>query len=160
MTVAEEARDAVRARPFLFDALRAGVVNYTAAAESLDVDAETDAVATALRRYAADLQADADAADAGRDARVTMRSGVAAAPDAADPLLAVGGTGFVADGGDLTAVLAAGDADPRTLERALGRLRTAEVDVTAAGVADGALCVVVGRRDGAGAVRCIEAALE
>ncbi|WP_449240083.1 DUF7523 family protein, partial [Candidatus Halobonum tyrrellensis] len=75
MTVAEAARAAARERPFLFDALRAGVVNYAAAAETLvaaGVDADADAVATALRRYAADL----DAADPAFDARVTMERGL------------------------------------------------------------------------------------
>ena len=55
MSLASETRDAVRARPFLYDALRAGVVNYTAAARELDVDGEVDAVATALRRFAEEL---------------------------------------------------------------------------------------------------------
>jgi len=54
MTVAADARAAVREHPFLETALRAGVVNYTAAARFLDVGAE-EAVAAALRRYAAEL---------------------------------------------------------------------------------------------------------
>lgn len=160
MTVAEDAREAVRARPYLFDALRAGVVNYAAAAETLDIDAETDAVATALRRYAADLDPPSVAADA----RVTMHSGVAPAEGGdADgdgaALLGVGGATFAEDGGTLTAVVARGDVDARALEAALGCLRTADVAVEAAGVADGELVVVVGRRDGATAVRAVEAAL-
>ncbi|QLG61666.1 DUF7523 family protein [Halorarum salinum] len=157
MTVAEDARGAVRARPYLFDALRAGVVNYAAAAETLDLDAETDAVATALRRFAADL--DPPSVDA--DARVSMRSGLGRAAVDADgeSVFSVAGTRFAADGGDLTAVVAAGDVDVRALEAALGRLRTAGVDVEGAGVADGELVVAVGRRDGATAVRAVEAAL-
>lgn len=160
MTVAEDAREAVRARPYLFDALRAGVVNYAAAAETLDIDAETDAVATALRRYAADLDPPSGAADA----RVSMRSGVAPADagagddDGAD-VLSVGGARFAGEGGTLTAVVARGDVDARALEAALGRLRTADVAVEATGVADGELVVLVGRRDGASAVRAVEAAL-
>ncbi|WP_313694636.1 DUF7523 family protein [Halorarum halobium] len=156
MTVAEDARAAVRARPYLFDALRAGVVNYAAAAETLDIDAETDAVATALRRFGANL--DPPAVDA--DARVTMHGGVGPAGSDDDELLAVAGTGFTADGGDLTAVVAAGEVDARALEAALGRLRTAEVDVVATGLGDGELVVVVGRRDGATALRAVEAALD
>lgn len=170
MTVAEDAREAVRARPYLFDALRAGVVNYAAAAETLDIDAETDAVATALRRYAADL----DPPSVSADARVSMHSGIA--PRGADggaddgvmdddangegaDLLAIGGARFAEDGGTLTAVVARGDVDSRALEAALGCLRTAGVAVEATGVADGELVVVVGRRDGATAVRAVEAAL-
>jgi len=43
MSVAERTRAAVREEPFLHDALRAGVVNYRAAARYLDVGDE-DAV--------------------------------------------------------------------------------------------------------------------
>ena len=49
MTVAERTRAAVRAEPFVYEALRAGVLNYTAAARYLDVGDES-AVSAALRR--------------------------------------------------------------------------------------------------------------
>ncbi|MFC7137407.1 hypothetical protein ACFQRB_15140 [Halobaculum litoreum] len=75
MTVAEETRAAVRERPFLYDALRAGVVNYAAAAATLDIDADPDAVATALRRHAAEIDARPPATG---DARVTMERRVGA----------------------------------------------------------------------------------
>lgn len=166
MTVAEDAREAVRARPYLFDALRAGVVNYAAAAETLEIDADTDAVATALRRFAADL----DPPSTSADARVTMHSGVTIHSGAAPAedgeadedgaaLLGIGGARFAEGGGPLTAVVASGEVDARALEAALGCLRTAGVAVEATGVADGELIVVVGRRDGATAVRAVEAAL-
>ena len=156
MTVAAETREAVRDHPFLETALRAGVVNYTAAARFLDVG-EEEAVAAALRRYAADH----DHAPPDRRASVSMRSGVGLADaDAdADGLLSVGGTAVVADGGDHTAVLAEGDVEAAALADVLGRLRTAGVGVQAAAAADGTLAVVVGRRDGADAVRAVEAAL-
>ena len=54
MTVAAETRKAVREHPFVYDGLRAGIVNYTAAARFLDVG-DTEAVGAALRRYAEDL---------------------------------------------------------------------------------------------------------
>jgi hypothetical protein len=60
MNVAERTREAVRRRPFLHDALAAGVVNYAAAAEFLDVDRGDDAVTAALRRYADDLDPTTD----------------------------------------------------------------------------------------------------
>ena len=160
MTVAAETREAVRDHPFLETALRADVVNYTAAARFLDVG-EEEAVAAALRRYAADH----DHAPPDRRASVSMRSGVGpvdadAAADTDDGgLLSVGGTAFAADGGDHTAVLAEGDAGAAALADVLGRLRTAGVDIQAAAAADGTLAVVVGRRDGADAVRAVEAAL-
>jgi hypothetical protein len=166
MSLAAETRDAVRERPFLFDALRAGVVNYTAAARELDVDGETEAVATALRRFAEELDATKRTE---AQASVTMQSGVGLADgvddapeDAADDeaVLAAGGIGIVPDAGSLTAVVATGDVSATALETVLGRLRTAEVAVEAAGVADDTLVVAVERRDGANAVRVVEGALE
>lgn len=177
MTVAEETRAAVRERPFLYDALRAGVVNYAAAATALDIDADPDAVATALRRFAnesgddasSDGRGDADGAgdahvrmerDVGRiDHQADTRDGNDAEGDA-EPLLAVGGTEYAADAGDATAIVAAGDVGPRALERVLGRLRIAGVAVDAAGMTPTGLAVVVRRRAGADALRAVEAVLD
>jgi hypothetical protein len=155
MTVAADARAAVREHPFLETALRAGVVNYTAAARFLDVGEEA-AVAAALRRYAEELD---EYVPPDRRASVSMRSGVGRVEDGGTGVLSVGGTAFVADGGPATAVVADGDVDATALADALGRLRTAGVAVEAAAACDGSLAVVVGRRDGADAVRAVEAAL-
>lgn len=155
MTVAADARAAVREHPFLETALRAGVVNYTAAARFLDVGDEA-AVAAALRRYAEELD---DYAPDDRRASVSMRSGVGPAEEYEEALLTVGETTFAAAGGEYTAVVAEGDVDAPVLAEVLGRLRTAGVAVEAAAGADGTLAVVVGRRDGADAVRAVEATL-
>ena len=73
MSLAAGRRAAVRARPWLLSALRAGVVNYAAAADSLDVDGDREAIATALRRFESDLSSmDTEM----RDVTVRMRSGV------------------------------------------------------------------------------------
>ncbi|QZX98633.1 DUF7523 family protein [Halobaculum rubrum] len=167
MTVAEKTRAAVRERPFLYDALRAGVVNYAAAAATLDIDADPDAVATALRRFANELGDDASTvAGTDADARVRMERGVGTVDgvddniDDADAVLAVAGTEYAAGAGDATAVVAAGDVGPRALERVLGRLRIAGVAVDAAGVTPTGLTVVVGRRAGADALRAVEVALD
>jgi len=159
MTLAERARAAARAHPFLVEALRADIVNYAAAGRFLGVEGDDEAVATALRRFAEDLPA----LDAGaRDARVRMESGVGTADSTADgdPLLAVGGTALVADGGDRTAVLATGDVDAAALRSVLGHLAVDDVPVDAAGVAGDALVVVTARRHGAGTLRAVENALE
>jgi hypothetical protein len=150
VTLAGDTREAVDRRPFLYDALRAGVVNYSAAARSLDVDGETDAVVAALRRYAQDLPDD-DPPDAGT---VSMRSGLGAG-DPAEALVAVGDLALVPDAGSLTALVATG-ADTGALERALGRLRTAGVPVEAAAAGGGSLVVVVERREGPDALRAVE----
>lgn len=163
MSLAEDTRQAVRRRPFLLAALRADVVNYTAAARFLSDDldgsrvarADADAVATALRRFADGLSP-LDSED--REARVEMRSGLGET-DGGDGPLAVGGTTFAPGSGSLTGIVATGDVDPGALSQVLQRLLTADVDVAAAGVSEEALVVVVDRRDGATAVRTVERAL-
>lgn len=155
MTLAGETRAAVDDHPFLRRALRAGVVNHAAAARFLDVDGDEDAVAAAVRRYAEDLPA-FEASDA--RPRVSMESGLSGAGDGEDGLLVVGDEGFRSDGGDLTALVAAGDLDTRALAVALERLHVADIEPVAAGVAD-SLAVVVERRDGADALRLVEDAL-
>ncbi|WP_049898407.1 DUF7523 family protein [Halococcus agarilyticus] len=169
MSLATDTRQAVRRNPFVHTALRAGVLNYAAAARFLDVG-ETDAVVAALRRYAEDLP---EYETATHEARVTMRSGLGIEGgsdsesheiddeddrNGEDALLAVGGAGLV-DGGSLTGVLATGDVDARALASALDRLAVADVGVAAAGVAGGALVVAVERRDGPDTVRIVEDAL-
>jgi Arc/MetJ family transcription regulator len=158
MSLAADTRDAAREHPFLLDALRAGVLNHTAAADFLDLEGDRDAVATALRRFAEDLD---DYATDDRHARVTMQSGVEAVDgdgDDTETLLSLGGT-VVADGGSQTAVLASGDVDAASLVAVLERLAVASIDVDAAAVAGATLLVLVGRRDGASAVRAVESAL-
>lgn len=149
MTVAERTREAVRERPFLYDALRAGVLNYTATARYLDVG-EEEAVAAALRRFADEL----DDPPKGGAGRVTMESGLGRTEG--DGLVVVGETAFTPGAGSLTGVVATGDVSPLDLGRVLGRCETAGVSVEAAGVADGHLVVVVERRDGPDVVRLVE----
>lgn len=156
MSLAAETRRAVRDQPFLYEGLRAGVINYSAAARYLDVGDEEPVVA-ALRRYAEELP---DRDDEASDVRVTMHSGVGAAGDATSALLVVGDTQLAADGGDATAVVATGDVDVTLLRRVLGRLAAEDVDVEAAGVGGESLVVVVERRDGPDAVRAVEGVAE
>lgn len=154
MSLAADTRAAVRESPLLIEALRAGVVNYAAAARTIDVDGDPDAVTAALRRFAADL--DAREPDA-REVRVTMHAGLERADEG---MLVVGGTGFVDSDGKLTGVMATGDVDAAAMEHVLGVLRIHEITVHAAGLADDTLVFVVDRRDGAAALRRVEGALE
>ena len=160
MSLAADTRTAVRRAPFVHHALRAGILNYTAAAHFLDVG-ETDAVTAALRRYAEDLP---EYETVSREARVTMRSGLSVESedetggrdtDHEDALLTVGGAELV-DGGSLTGVLATGTVDARALAAVLDRLAVEEIDIAAAGVARNTLIVTVERRDGPDAVRIVE----
>ncbi|SDK00568.1 hypothetical protein SAMN05216226_11437 [Halovenus aranensis] len=155
MSTAERAREAVREHPFLYEALRSGVVNYTAAAEFLDVG-DSDAVAAALRRYADELDGPSPACGS---ARVRMTSGLERVSERRG-VLVVGDTGFVPGDGSLTAILATGDVGPAAAQRVLGRCGVAGVDVTAAAVTDEMLAVVVGRRDGPDALRLVEAVVD
>lgn len=161
MTLAEDAREAARRRPALLGALRAGVVNYTAAARALadEVEGDAESVATALRRFAESLP---DRETEARDVRVSMRSGLGEvdAVDAQDDaLLSVGGTALESDAGTLTGVVAKGEVDGRALARLLDRLDAEEIEVRTAGVADDRLVVAVERRDGPDAIRVAEDAL-
>ena len=169
MSLAADTREAAKARPFVLEALRAGVLNHSAAAawlaDEADLgDGDADAIATALRRFREELPAYATVE---RTASVSMRSGVgvvggdaddAETTETADPLLRVGGATVVSEGRE-TAILATGEVGVGALAAVLRRLTTAGVAVAAAGVAGDALVVVVGRRDGATAVRVTEDAL-
>ena len=156
MSLAAETREAVRARPFLLEGLRAGVVNYAAAARALGVAEDTEAVATALRRFGERLPP-RETDD--RRARVTMHGGLST--DAEEPMLAVGEAGVgEGDDGSLTGVLATGDVDPSALAHALGVLAANGVEARAAGVAGESMLVVVDRRDGPATVQAVETALD
>jgi hypothetical protein len=160
MSLAADAREAVRARPYLHRALRTGVVNYRAAADELGLDGDPDAVATALRRFADEL----DPPTTRRaEATVRMQSGVdLAGPDAAvDPgdVVVAAGDQRVVRGGDLTAVRVTGDVDAAACSNVVDRLRLASVVVDAAAIAGDELVVVVPRRQGATALRVVERAL-
>lgn len=158
MSLAERAREAVRANPFLHEALRAGVVNYTAAARFLDLGTDDeDAVVAALRRYAEELPA---YEASGRQAAVRMESGLGAVDgDADEALLTVGDRSLVPDSGSLTAIVATGAVDGPALGHVLGHLETLDIAVEAAGTAEDSLVVVVSRRDGPDALRAVEKAL-
>jgi hypothetical protein len=171
MSTAAATREAVRDHPFLLQALRAGVVNYTAAAKYLDTAGETEAVATALRRFADELPP-LETRDA--DARVRMESGVGLVEagtgeatdagggdgvDAEEPLLSVGDAAVVPGAGSLTAVLATGDVDVASLSAVCSRLAAEEIDAEVAAVGAATLLVVVGRRDGVASLRAVEDAL-
>lgn len=157
MSVAERTREAVQARPFLRDALAAGVVNYAALAASLDVDAGEEAVAAALRRYESELTAPGGSGAA----RVRLERGIEPCESATDAVLTVGGESFRSGEGRLAAVIARGaGATPTACERVLGRLRTADVGVTAAAVGGDAVTVIVSGRESATALRVTERVFE
>lgn len=162
MSLAERTRDAARDNPFLVDALRAGVVNYSAGARYLDVDGETDAVATALRRFAEELP---DATAEAIDARVTMERGIGpvlepAEATAQEVLLSVSGRAYAAVDGGKTAILATGDLDLHACREVIAALAVKDVAVDALAYADDVLVFVVPKLDSANALRAAEDALD
>lgn len=157
MSLAAETRRAVRDRPFLLYGLRAGVVNFTAAARLLDVEGDVEAIATALSRYADELPGYETAPV---ESRVRMEAGIGPVEGPEDAVLVVGGTALGPGDGTRTAVLATGAVGADALEAALARLSVAGVSVVAAGVGADTMAIVVDRLDGADALRAVERALE
>lgn len=154
MTLAAKARENAREHPFIYEALEAGVLNYSAAARFLDIgDVET--VAAALRRYGEELEYDPETGEL----RVQMETGLGEKPTDVG-LLTVGETGFVPGEGSLTAILATGDVSVRRFRRVLGRCEAESLGIRAAGLAGDAFLVVVDRRDGPETLRLVESVCE
>ena len=152
MSLAAETREAVRERPVLYDALRAGVVNYTAAAETLAIDGDREAIATALRRFTESLSENADEPT---DRSLTVRMDRSVDPDELDAVPSTVETAGVDDA--VTAVRARGGVDAEMLATVCDRLRIAEIDILAASVAADLLVVVVPQRAGVDTLRTVEA---
>lgn len=152
MNIAEETRRAVRRHPFLVEALRAGVVNYTAAARFLDVG-ETDAVSAALRRFAEDLGPRNRAHAA---LRIRMITGVGETTDGDEALLRVMDRRFASGTGDRTGILARGALDSRFVSVVWSRLAVADIEVEAAGFDGEHLLLVVARGDGPHVIELLE----
>lgn len=174
MSLAAETRAAVRRRPVLYDGLRDGIINYTAAAESLDLDGDREAVATALRRFAAELSDDEPASTPSSSRSITVRlHSTCESVEVPNTLLAVDGTGFgqpagkstgdnnsIVDTDGLTALRVTGDVDARLLTEILNRLRIAGIPVAASGLIAEMMVLVVPRRDGPTAVQLVESIAE
>lgn len=150
-SLAAETRTAVDETPFIRDALRAGVLNFAAAARYLDVDGDEEAIATALRRYAEELPPLQEPA---ADVRVQMKSGVEG------DLLQVDGAPLETGETTATAIIATGELDATVFGDALLRLANVEVPVLGAGLTDDTAVLLVPRRHGATALRLVENAAE
>jgi len=55
MSLAAITRRAVRKTPYLYDALRAGIVNYSAAARMLNLEGQDAAISVSLQRLSKEL---------------------------------------------------------------------------------------------------------
>lgn len=153
-TLAAATREAVDANPFVRTALRAGILNYSAAARFLEVDGGEEAIATALRRYAEELPP-IESRD-GR-VRVTMQSGVGRGDGS---VLSIGDDSFAEGAGEATVIQAVGDVDASLFGTIANRLGAASVEVLGMGLIDNTLVVVVERADGTTALSIVEEAAE
>jgi hypothetical protein len=147
-SIAARTRRAVDRSPFLREALRAGVLNYTAAARRLDVEAAPDAVASALRRYEAELPP-REAAHG--TVRVRMDG------DPAAPILSVAGEDGAVEG--QTALLLSGALDAGAFGRAVAALQAASLSVSGAGYVADQGVILVPDADGSAALRVVESVL-
>lgn len=155
MNTAERARRAAREHPFLVAALRAGVVNYTAAARYLDVG-DVEAVAAALRRFADEI---GEGPATGGTVRLRMLTGVGPAEATDDALVVVGDRGFELARGDLTAIVAEGEVPPGAVGIVHWRLAEAGVRLHASAWEPGQLVVVTDRSGGPDVLRAVEGTL-
>jgi hypothetical protein len=146
-SIAAETRRAVDRRPFLRRALRAGILNYTAAARELDLSGETEAVASALRRYAAELPPPEPQSGS---VRVRMERGT-------DEQVTVAGQAPEAD--SPTAIVLEGGLSAQRFANAVSALAAAEVPLLAAGTVGDRGTLLVPRGEGSTALRLVEAAV-
>lgn len=71
MSLAARTREILKLFPCIHEALRVGVINYTAAARYLPITGDNEAVASALRRYSEQLSSETNDS---RDVTITMHS--------------------------------------------------------------------------------------
>lgn len=154
MTLAAKAREKAREQPFIHEALKAGVLNYSAAARFLDIGDE-ESVAAALRRYGEELEYEREESDL----RVTMETGLGQKTNGSG-LLYIGDTAYVPGEGSLTAILATGSVSLRRFRAVLCRCEAESIDIHAGGVTDETFLVVVDRRDGPETIRLVESVCE
>lgn len=170
MSLAAETRAAARAHPWLMTALRAGIVNYRAAASFLDIDGDSDSVARALRRFADTLDEFTSTDISG--VTVRMHHGVDIVSDdcgvvqqqdesESDILLRVTDDCILTTDGRLSAIIVnnISEISISAFMTALGCVQTEEITITAAGSTRDIFIIVVPREEGANALRSIEAAL-
>lgn len=130
MSRAEQARTAIRTQPFIHEALRAGVLNYHAAARLLDVDGDPEAIATALRRYEETLDSPT-ASGTPPIVRLERNVGITDGPGD-DPLLTVDGLTVTSEG-DYAAVLVTGMETTRAFAKAVTRVTLSDIPLRATG---------------------------
>lgn len=152
MSIAAATRNAVDREPFLRLAIRAGVVNYSAAARYLDVG-DPDAVAAALRRLAEELPP-VERTDPA--CRIRVRRGARIVEHEDDAVLRVGEMGVAVDDGELAVLIVVGELTAAIVGSMLYSLAATDIDVPAAGWAGEQLVIACPSNDAVAALRTIE----
>lgn len=148
MSLASRTRDTVKKYPCIHEALRTGVINYSAAARFLPVSGDTEAIASALRRYAEELP---DPTPKPRDISITMHTSY---PDQLTGLPAE--IPEPSDEGPVTWLCVSGDITPVLVGSVLLGCKIHEIPVLAVTATDGTAVLSVPRSAGAAALRCME----
>lgn len=152
MSLASRTRDTVKKYPCIHQALRAGVINYSAAARYLPVSGDTEAIASALRRYAEELP---DPTPKPIDVSITMHTSY---PDQLSGLPAE--TPDTNEEGSITWLCVSGDITPVLVGSVLLGCKSHEIPVQTVSANDGTALISVPQSAGAAALRCIEHVLD
>ena len=155
MSIAERTRGEARKYPFLVEALRARILNYTAAARFLDIG-DIDAVAAALRRFADEVSTHEPVPG---DVRLRMITGIGPTTDRENELLAIGDRVFAPESGDLTAIVADGHISMRAVTHILWQITEYQISVYACAFDEDRLIVTTDRNEGPAVLRIVEETL-
>ena len=136
MSLAAITRRAVRKTPYLYDALRAGIVNYSAAARMLNLEGQDAAISVSLQRLSKELP---PLEVASIDANITISSD---------------------ETKQRAKIVIEGPVDAKALSHLILVCHMNEIRIIEASVVMGEIDIVVEWKDGPNSLRLIERALE
>ena len=136
MSLAAITRRAVRKTPYLYDALRAGIVNYSAAARMLNLEGQDAAISVSLQRLSKELP---PLEMASIDASITISSD---------------------ETKQRAKIVIEGPVDAKALSHLILVCHMNEIRIIEASVVMGEIDIVVEWKDGPNSLRLIERALE
>lgn len=151
MSLASRTRETIQNFPCIHEALRVGVINYSAAARFLPVAGDTEAIASALRRYENHLSGPANQS---RDISISMHSSY---PSEQAGLTEE--TPYDTDTETVTWLCVSGDISPTVVGSLLLGCKSHDIRVNAVSANEGHAVICVPRSSGTSALRCIESVL-
>ncbi len=144
MSLASRTRETVKKYPCIHEALRAGVINYSAAARYLPISGDTEAIASALRRYGEQLD---NQTDQYFDLSITMHTSYPLQLTDLPPTIEKDSVTWLCVSGDIT---------PIVVGSLLLGCKSHEIPVHAVSANERTAVICVPRTSGATALRCIE----